>query len=145
MSYGQNNTSTMANYFEDTGFGDPLAANNGLAMQWQFFQGQNGALGSVEFYRRLSKVRAKTGLVESGLTLFNGQRAHILNIVQQAYISDYDVASDQYDPVISVIPYGTVLDVEAVASADRKYIHLLFSQRMQGWIFRQFVIEGLVC
>ena len=26
VAYGQNRTSTMANYFEDTGFGDPLAA-----------------------------------------------------------------------------------------------------------------------
>ncbi|TVR44691.1 MAG: hypothetical protein EA402_06315 [Planctomycetota bacterium] len=43
---------------------------------------------------------------------------------QQRYIADYTVVGSIYEPVMSVLSYGTVLDVQAVASADRRYITL---------------------
>lgn len=144
VSYGTSDTSQMANYFEDTGFGDPLASNNGLSAQWQFIQDPDGLLGSV-ILNAVEQGSRGNESQEPSITLFNGQRAHILNITQQAYISDFDVASDQYDPIISVIPFGTVLDVEAVASADRKYITLTLQPTAANLDeFREFVIQNNV-
>ena len=54
----------------------------------------------------------------------SGQRAHIVRMNQQAYIADFDVVGEQYDPIVTVLSYGTVLDVEAVASSDRRFITL---------------------
>jgi type II secretory pathway component GspD/PulD (secretin) len=56
------------------------------------------------------------------LTCFNGQRGNAAFINQYAYISDYEVVSERYDPVISVINYGDQLDVRPVISSDRKYV-----------------------
>lgn len=53
------------------------------------------------------------------LTCFNGQQAHAAFIRQLAYIADYD---GNWDPQISVVNYGDLLDVRPVVSSDRKYI-----------------------
>lgn len=72
----------------------------------------------------VEKERRGNVIFEPDLTLFNGQQAHIVNMNQQSYISDYDVVQNQYQPVVSVLSYGTVLDVQAIASANKKYITL---------------------
>ena len=72
----------------------------------------------------VEKERRGNVVFEPDITLFNGQQAHIVNMNQQSYISDYDVVQGQYDPIISILSYGTVLDVQAIASADKKYITL---------------------
>jgi type II secretory pathway component GspD/PulD (secretin) len=74
--------------------------------------------------RAVEKTRRGNIVFEPSITLFNGQQAHIVNINQQAYIADYDVNQGQYDPIVSTLSYGTVLDVQAIASADKKYITL---------------------
>jgi len=60
------------------------------------------------------------------LTMFNGQRAYVTYAVQTAYVADITpVVSDNaiaFDPTISFVPTGTVLDVEATISADRRYV-----------------------
>lgn len=72
----------------------------------------------------VEKERRGNITFEPDVTLFNGQQAHIVHINQQAYIADYDVNQGQYDPIVSTLSYGTVLDVQAIASADKKYITL---------------------
>jgi general secretion pathway protein D len=74
--------------------------------------------------RAVEKTRRGNVTFEPDVTLFNGQQAHIVHINQQAYIADYDVNQGQYDPIVSTLSYGTVLDVQAIASADKKYITL---------------------
>ncbi len=56
------------------------------------------------------------------LTCFNGQRANAAFINQYAYISDYEIVSSTYDPVITVLNYGSLLDIRPVISSDRKYV-----------------------
>jgi type II secretory pathway component GspD/PulD (secretin) len=56
------------------------------------------------------------------ITCFNGQRANASFINQYAYISDYEVVSGTYDPVITILNYGDILDVRPVVSSDRKYV-----------------------
>ena len=70
----------------------------------------------------VEKERKGNVIYEPDLTMFNGQQAHLVNMNQQGYVADYDVVQGQYDPIVTVLSYGTVLDVVAIASADKKYI-----------------------
>jgi type II secretory pathway component GspD/PulD (secretin)/tetratricopeptide (TPR) repeat protein len=60
------------------------------------------------------------------ITLFNGQRAYVTVGTQQAYVAEFEpVVSDNavaLRPRIAYIPTGSVLDVEATVSADRRYV-----------------------
>ena len=62
------------------------------------------------------------------LTLFNGQRAYITVGRQTAYIQSWrPIVAQQaaaLQPIIAFIPTGSVLDVEATVSADRRYVTL---------------------
>lgn len=100
-----------------------LAAGGGLNLATQNWQ-----VGS-DFWARavltaVEKDRRGNIIFEPDITMFNGQQAHIVSMNQQSYISDYDQVQGQYDPIISILSYGTVLDVQAIASADKKYITL---------------------
>lgn len=95
----------------------------GLTANLQIFRDQHGFLGRM-LIQAVEKSRRGNVLVQPDLTLFSGQRAHIVRMNQQSYIADYSVVAGQYEPEISILSYGTVLDVEAIASADRRYITL---------------------
>jgi general secretion pathway protein D len=60
------------------------------------------------------------------ITLFNGQRAYVTVATQTAYVSDLEPVvsanTDAVNPIISFVPTGSVLDVEATVSADRRYV-----------------------
>jgi len=62
------------------------------------------------------------------LTLFNGQQAYVLVGTQQSYVADLDpvVAENAvaFNPIMGVVGSGTSLEVEAVVSADRRYVTL---------------------
>jgi Flp pilus assembly secretin CpaC len=65
-------------------------------------------------------------LIAPRLTLFNGQRAYVTFATQQAYVSNLTpvVAENvvAYQATVNIIPSGSVLDVEATVSADRRYV-----------------------
>ncbi len=98
-------------------------ANDGLQFQSQYWNIANRFYVSAVL-NAVEKERKGNVLFEPDLTMFNGQQAHIVNLVQQAYISDYDVNQEQYMPIVSTLSYGTVLDVQPIVSADKKYITL---------------------
>jgi hypothetical protein len=62
------------------------------------------------------------------MTTFNGQRAFVKVATQRAYVADLKVTRDKtgafksYDPVIDTAESGMTVDVQATASADRKYV-----------------------
>lgn len=60
------------------------------------------------------------------LTVFNGQRANIVNQDHITYLQDFEVEIAQgaviADPVLGVITDGTILDVRPVVSADRRFV-----------------------
>ena len=60
------------------------------------------------------------------LTMFNGQRSWISFARRQSYVANVQPvlgnASGAFSPVIAPIYDGFVLDIEAVASADRRYV-----------------------
>jgi len=60
------------------------------------------------------------------VTLFNGLRAYVLVATQRAYVSDLNAQVGTgvgiFDPTISTVQSGVLLDVSATVSADRKYV-----------------------
>lgn len=98
-------------------------ALGGLTFQTQHWRVADDFYVSA-ILQAVEKERRGNITFEPDITLFNGQQAHIVHINQQAYIADYDVNQGQYDPIVSTLSYGTVLDVQAIASADKKYITL---------------------
>jgi general secretion pathway protein D len=101
----------------------PTTNQGGLTFQTQHWRMVDDFHVSA-ILRAVEKDRRGNITFEPDVTLFNGQQAHIVHINQQAYIADYDVNQGQYDPIVSTLSYGTVLDVQAIASADKKYITL---------------------
>jgi len=83
----------------------------------------------VDFLIRATQAHSSTrSLTAPRLTLFNGQRAYVTVATQQAYIADLEpVVSDNavsFNPTVAFVPTGSVLDVEATISADRRYVTL---------------------
>jgi len=60
------------------------------------------------------------------VTFFNGQRAYVMVATQTAFVSDLEPIPDAigFDPTVSVITTGIVLDVEGTISSDRRYVTL---------------------
>jgi len=103
------------------GRGLTAGVNEGLTMNTQFWQVANNFYASAVI-NAVEKERKGNIIYEPDITMFNGQQAHLVQMNQQSYIADYDVVQSQYQPVVTVLSYGTVLDVMAIASADKKYV-----------------------
>ncbi|HVY62634.1 MAG TPA: hypothetical protein VHF22_13325, partial [Planctomycetota bacterium] len=62
------------------------------------------------------------------VTVFNGQRSHVLSIHQRAYIADVEVnqtgVTPTLKPVINVLNSGSILEARPITSADRKFVTL---------------------
>ncbi len=117
---GRLNSSQLLPYTTDRSLPVP-GVNEGLQFSTQYWQmGQNFFARAI--VEAVEKERKGNILYEPDLTLFSGQQGHIVQLNQQAYISDYNIRLDQADPTVDTVSYGTVLDVYAVASADKKYI-----------------------
>ena len=69
-----------------------------------------------------------TLLTAPRVTLFNGQRAYVVVATETAYVSDLNPVVGQssvgFDPEVSVVQSGVLLDVQATVSSDRKYVTL---------------------
>ncbi len=118
-----------------TSRGVTAGVNEGLVLNTQMWQVANNLYASAVI-NAVEKERKGNIILEPDLTMFNGQQAHLVQLNQQSYISDYDVVQSQYQPVIATLAYGTVLDVMAIASADKKYITLTLrptSARVDNW------------
>lgn len=124
-------TNDLLDYFSQSG----LRPTGGLTADFQLFEDPEGFLGRAVL-RAVEKTNRSNIAIQPDLTLMSGQQAHLVRMNQQSYIADYDVVGGQYDPIIQVISYGTVLDVRAIASADRKYITMTLkptNTRITAW------------
>ena len=116
---------TITNILQPYSTSNSLPANNlgGATFKTQYWRLSDDFHVSA-ILRAVEKERRGNITFEPDVTMFNGQEAHVVHINQQAYIADYDVNQGQYEPITSTLSYGTVLDVHAIASADKKYITL---------------------
>lgn len=99
-----------------------ITPQGGLALQYNFlddFQLQ-ALMDMVRKTQRQKVVNAPR------ITVFNGQRSHVLNINQRAYIQDVEVNQTGVipvlNPVIGVLNAGAILEVRPAVSHDRRYV-----------------------
>jgi len=81
----------------------------------------------VDFLLRATQADARTTLLTAPrLTLFNGQRAWVAVVNQQSFVSTLQpvvaAGAAAQMPQIGNISTGAVLDVQAIVSADRRYV-----------------------
>jgi hypothetical protein len=101
-----------------------LYNQGGLGLQYQWLGEQ-----ALQLVLRAAHKEQKATVVQAPrITVFNTQRSHILVQTQIPYISDLEpqisTLAAAYDPVISVLTQGVVLDVRPIVSNDRKYVTL---------------------
>jgi type II secretory pathway component GspD/PulD (secretin) len=109
------------------GAGNPfnLVSSGGGAFQYNVLTDQFQLQAILEAVKKKQRAR----MVSSPrVTVFNGQRAHLLSINQRAYIQDVEVNQTGVipvlNPVIGVLNTGSILDVRPTVSYDRKYVML---------------------
>jgi general secretion pathway protein D len=108
----------------------------------------------LNFLLQATQANATTrSLTAPRLTLFNGQRAYVSIATQQAYVSGLTAipgiagitgaSETAYQPTVSYVPTGSVLDVEATISADRRYVTLTIRPQVCTLVkFDDYVISG---
>lgn len=89
----------------------------------------------TELLQEVAKSPGVSVISSPRITLFNGQHAYVEVGNPHKYVSGYAAVvaaggATRYDPISSQIEDGTLLDVQATASADRKYVTL--------WLHTQF-------
>jgi general secretion pathway protein D len=105
----------------------------------------------VDFIVQATQAHQATRqLTAPRLTLFNGQRAYVSVGTAQAYVSDLEpVVSDNavtFDPEIDYVTTGTVLEVEATVSADRRYVTMTLTPQvtvLNGFTRYAIVVESV--
>src|SRR5476651_1991748 len=96
--------------------------------------------------RAVYKGQKATIVQAPHITVFNTQRSHIMFLQQIAYIADYEpqvsTLAAAYNPIISILTSGVVLDVRPIVSNDRKYVTLEMRPSLaQVQTIRQFSIR----
>lgn len=81
----------------------------------------------VDFLVRATQADSRSTVLQAPkITLSNGQRAYVAVVTQTSYVSGLNavVAEEvgQLEPIVSTLNTGSVLDVEATVSADRRYV-----------------------
>jgi general secretion pathway protein D len=102
------------------------------------------AVSFIDDFQVSALVRAtqasqnSTTITAPRVTLFNGQRAYVLVATTRAYVSDLNpiVGSGAvgFDPTISSVQSGVLLDVQATVSSDRKYVTLTLRPQLSQLI-----------
>jgi type II secretory pathway component GspD/PulD (secretin) len=82
------------------------------------------------------------------MRLFNGQRAYVMVATSRSYTSDYSAvttASGQprYDPIVSVVQTGLLMDIQATISSDRTAATLSLRPQVSALLgMKQFPWSG---
>ena len=122
---------------------DPAALDKALGERLKNTLGKSGAAtvwqlsdADVQAVLKTSQASAQTTLVTAPrVTLFNGQRAFVNVATQTAYVSGFtifkkDGGETRYEPKISIVDSGILLDVRATASADRRQAVLTLKPKL---------------
>lgn len=136
------------------GLTNELAAGSSFASQ---ILGLNPALGvtgrflddiQVDFLVEATQADQRSvQLTAPRLTFTNGQRAFIAVSTSTTFVSDLTPvvgsSAGAFDPIISTISTGVVIDITGVASADRRYVTLTVLTTQSKLSFAQDrVIQG---
>ncbi len=101
-----------------------IAATGGGAFQYNFLEDFQ-----LQAILEAVKKQQKARLVDAPrITVFNGQRSHLMTIRQEAYISDIEVnqtgVTPTINPVIGILNSGSILEARPIVSHDRRFVTL---------------------
>lgn len=116
-------------------------ADNAFSMGYSFI---NDLQVDVLLNATQANERA-VALTAPRVTFFNGQRAYTLVATQTAFVSDLEPIPDAFgfDPTISVVTTGVVLDVEGTISSDRRYVTMTLRPALANLVsLTDFEISG---
>ncbi|MCE5326497.1 MAG: hypothetical protein LLG01_08780 [Planctomycetaceae bacterium] len=122
------------------------------------FQINNAILDdiSVAFLVTATQANAHTHLLTAPrVTLFNGQRSYILVQQQMTYVRQFSLTQasvsagttatqQQITVETAVLSTGTMLDVQAVVSDDRRYVTLTVRPQISTGTTRTLTLAGLI-
>ena len=119
----------------DTMLGEEAVLTNsgGISLEALFLDDTNvsAVLRAVSKYQNSNIVNAPS------LTVRSGQRGNIQVLSNLTYVRDFEPEIAQAaviaQPELGIVKEGIVLDVRAVASADRRFITLELRRRWRGW------------
>ncbi len=129
-----------------TGFGQAVAlANPAITIAAQFLDDIQVDL----LIEATQADRRSVVLTAPRLTFFNGQRAWVAVATQVAFISALipitGDAAGAFQPIPGVVSEGAVLDIEAVISADRRYVTMTAIVSLSEIInIREIEVQGAV-
>ena len=135
QEFGNDQFSVIRAAQNSFGLTESLATGSSFASS---ILGLNPALGvtgrflddiQVDFLVEATQADQRSvSLAAPRLTFTNGQRAFIAVTTSQSYVSDLTPVvgsgAGAFDPVITTISDGVVIDITGVASADRRYVTL---------------------
>lgn len=117
----------------------PPHSGQGATFQFRFL----GNVAVQAILHAVAKTEKGDLLMAPRITMYNNQRAHIMVAEQRPYVADYDATGTVYDPVITTILTGAVLDIRPTVSHDRRYITLnLKPATADNLRFRPYYIRG---
>jgi hypothetical protein len=82
-------------------------------------------------------------LASPRLVCYSGQRAHVVSGREINAVTDLDISGNAYDPVVSTLLDGFVLDVRPQLAADRSATELTLSFSWNANVTRQSAAIGL--
>ncbi len=119
----------------------PEYSGQGATFQFRFL----GNVAVQAILHAVAKTEKGDLLMAPRITMYNNQRSHIMVAEQRPYVADYDATGTVYDPVITTIMTGAVLDVRPTVSHDRRYITLnLKPATADNLQFREYFIVGAI-
>lgn len=147
-SLGSDSFSVISAAQNSFGLTNELAAAGSFASQ---IIGLNPALGvsgrflddiQVDFLVEATQADQRSVVLTAPrLTFTNGQRSYIAVSTSTTFVSDLTPvvgsSAGAFDPTISTISTGVVIDVEGVASADRRYVTLTIRTTQSRLSFAQ--------
>jgi len=139
-SFGLTNTLAAGSQFATT----ILGLNPALGVSGRFLDDIQ-----VDFLVQATQADQRSvNLNAPRLTFTNGQRAFIAVSTSQTFVSDLTPvvgsAAGAFDPVISTISTGVVIDITGVASADRRYVTMTILTTQSSLTFSPdpIVVQG---
>ncbi|MCE2966685.1 MAG: hypothetical protein ACK5WB_13940 [Phycisphaerales bacterium] len=123
VGVGQGSLSLAQSLFPSDGFaGGILGGAPALGVAGQFLDDVQ-----VDFLVRATQADRRTSTLNAPrVTITNGQISNLYVVTQRALVTDLQpVVGDGavgFDPDVTAVPYGVVMLVEAVVSADRRFV-----------------------
>ncbi len=81
------------------------------------------------------------------ITVFNGQKSHVLSVEQESYVADIEVnqtgITPTLQPVIGILTHGSILEARPIVSHDRRFVTLEINPQLAKNLTSPQDVRGL--